>query len=123
MDKYIHDDTNGLWYERCGDYYLPCLALPEQESIGRWGQKYRAYLRKHKRDAYNAFRFGGTLEEHVAEIDQQARELFERLVEQIAMRQGITEQLKADDQMAWVSVMNHVRSIAEETVLSDLIYC
>ena len=65
----------------------------------------------------------GTPDEHVAEIDQQAKELFERLVEQIAMRQGVTEQLKADAQMTWVSAMNHVRSLAEETVLNDLIYC
>ena len=123
MDKYIYDDTNGLWYERCGDYYLPCLALPEQESVGRWGQKYRAYLRKHRREVYSTFQSKGTLDEHIAEIDQQAEEMFEQLVEQIAARQGITEQLKADNQMAWVSAMNHVRSIAEETVLSDLIYC
>ena len=123
MDKYIYDDTNGLWYERCGDYYLPCLVLPEQKGIGRWGQKYRAYLRKHKREAYNAFQSKGTLDEHIAEIDQQAEEMFERLVDQIAKRQGIMEQLKADDQMAWVSAMNHIRSIAEETVLNDLIYC
>ena len=123
MDKYIYDDTNGLWYERCGNYYLPCLALPEQESIGRWGQKYGAYLRKHKCEVYSIFQSKGILDEHIAKIDQQAEEMFERLVEQIAVRQGITEQLKADDQMAWVSAMNHVRSIAEETVLSDLIYC
>ena len=123
MDKYIYDENNGLWYERCGDYYLPCLTLPEQKSLGRWGQKYRAYLRKHKNDVYNAFQSDGTLDEHVAEIDHQAEEMFERLVKQIAMRQGVTEQLKAEDQMAWVSAMNHVRSIAEETVLSDLIYC
>ena len=120
MDKYIYDDTNGLWYERCGDYYLPCLALPEQESIGRWGQKYRAYLRKHRREVYSTFQSKGTLEKHGAEIDHQAEEMFERLVKQIAMWQGITEQLKAGDQMAWVSAMNHIRSIAEETVLSDL---
>ena len=123
MDKYIYDENNGLWYERCGDYYLPCLTLLKQKSVGKWGQKYRAYLRKHKREVYSTFQSKGTLDEHVAEIDQQAEEMFERLVEQIAMRQGVTEQLKADDQMAWVSAMNHVRSIAEETVLSDLIYC
>ena len=102
---------------------MPCLALPKQESIGRWGQKYRAYLRKHKREVYNVFQSDGTLDEHIAEVNQQAEEMFERLVDQIAMRHGITEQLKAEDQMAWVSAMNHVRSIAEETVLSDLIYC
>ena len=123
MDKYIYDDTNGLWYERCGDYYLPCLTLPEQKSAGKWEQKYRAYLRKHKREVYSTFQAKGTLDEHVAEIDHQAEEMFKRLVEQIAIRQGITEQLKANDQMTWVSAMNHVRSIAEETVLSDLIYC
>ena len=123
MDKYIYDENNDLWYERCGDYYLPCLTLPEQKSVGKWGQKYRTYLWKHKRGVYNAFQADGTLDEHVAEINQQAEEMFERLVKQIAMRQGITEQIKADDQMAWVSTMNHVRSIAEEIVLSDLIYC
>ena len=93
------------------------------KSTGKWGQKYRAHLRKHKREIYNAFQSDGTLDEHVAEIDQQAKELFERLVEKIATRQGITEQLKTDDQMVWVSAMNYIRSIAEETVLSDLIYC
>ena len=123
MNKYIYDENNGLWYERCGDYYLPCLTLTEPENVGKWGQKYRIYLREHKREVYNAFQSKGTLDEHVAEIDQQAKELFERLVAQIAARQGITEQLKADDQLAWVSAMNHVYSIAEETVLSDLIYC
>ena len=123
MDKYIFDENNGLWYERCGDYYLPCLVLPEQKSVGKWGRKYKAYLRKYKRGVYNVFQSDGTLDEHIAEIDQQAEELFERLVEQIATRQGITEQLKANDQIAWVSAMNHARSIAEETVLNDLIYC
>ena len=87
------------------------------------GQKYKTYLRKHKREICNAFQSDGTLDDHVAEIDRQAGEMFERLMEQIAGWQGITEQLKANDQMAWVSAMNHVRSIAEEIVLSDLIYC
>ena len=86
MDKYIYDDTNGLWYERCGNYYLPCLALPEQESVGKWGQKYRAYLQKHKHEVYNVFQSDGALDEHVAEINQQVEEMFERLVKQIAMR-------------------------------------
>ena len=87
------------------------------------GAEIQSISSEYKREVYNAFQSNGTLEKHVAEIDHQAEEMFERLVKQIAMRQGITEQLKADDQMAWVSAMNHVRSIAEETVLSDLIYC
>ena len=106
-----------------GDYYLPCLALSRQKNIGKWGQKYKAYLRNHKREVYNAFQSDGTLDEHVAEIDKQAEEMFGRLVKQIAIWQGITERRKDVDQMAWVSAMNHVRSIAEENVLSDLIYC
>ena len=112
MDKYIYDENNGLWYKRYGDYYLPCLTLPEQKSVGKWGQKYRAYLWKHKREVYGASHSKGTLDEHIAEIDQQAAKMFKRLVEQIAMRQGVTERLKAVDQMAWVSAMNHARSIA-----------
>ena len=99
------------------------MVWPEQKNIGRWGRKYRAYFRTYKCEVYNAFQSDGSLDERVAQIDQQADELFERLVAQIAARQGITEQLKADDQMAWVNAMNHVRSISEETVLSDLIYC
>ena len=95
MDKYIYNENNGLWYERCGDYYLPCLILPEQKSFGIWGQKYRSYLRKHKREVYNALRSNGTLDNHVAEIDRQAETMFGRLVEQIAAKRGITEQLKA----------------------------
>ena len=106
-----------------GTIICPVLVLPEQKNVDKWGQKYRSYLRNHKREVYNAFRYDGTLDKHIAEIDQQAEELFERLVEQVAMWQGITERLKADNQMAWVSAMNHVRSIAEEVVLSDLIYC
>ena len=86
MNKYIHDENNGLWYERCGDNYLPCLTLPGQKSVDKWGQKYRAHLRKHKSEGYNAFQSDGTFDKHIAEINQQAEEMFERLVEQIAMR-------------------------------------
>ena len=122
MDKYIYNKNSGLWYERCGDYYLPCLTLLEQKSIGKWGKKYGAYFREHKRKLYDAFQSDGILDEHIAEIDQQAKKMFEWVMEQITTRHGITEQLKADDQMACVSIMNHVRSIAAEAVLSDLIY-
>ena len=62
MDKYIYDKNNGLWYERCGDYYLPCLTLPEQKSVGKWGQKYRAYLREHKREVYFCWMFSVSLQ-------------------------------------------------------------
>ena len=104
-------------------YYLSCLTLAEQKSVGKWEQKYRVYFRKHKRELYNAFHSKGILDEHVATINRQALELFERLVEQITTQQSIMERLKAYDQMACVSAMNHVRSIAEKTVLNDLTYC
>ena len=100
MGKYIYDENNGLWYERCGDYYLPYLVLPEQKSVGKWGQNYKAYLRKrNQREVYNVFQSDGTLDEHIAEINQQAKELFERLVEQIATQKGITELLKAIERL------------------------
>lgn len=123
MDKYIFDESNGLWYERCGDYYLPCLALDEEKPVGVWGERYRRYLKEHRRGIYDEMLLNGTLDDHVAEIDRQAEEMFERLTAEMAKRDGITEQLKASDQMAWVGAMNRVRSIAEEAVLNDLIYC
>ena len=123
MDKYIYNESNGLWYERCGDYYLPCRALDEEKPVGVWGERYRRYLKEHRNSAYTEMFLNGTLDDHAAEIDQQAETMFGQLVEQIAAKRGITEQLKADDQMAWVSAMIQVRSIAEEDVLNDLIYC
>ena len=123
MDKYIYNESNGLWYERCGDYYLPCLALDEEKPVGVWGERYRRYLKEHRRSIYDELLLNGTLDDHVVEIDRQAEEMFVRLVEQTAIKYGITEQLKATDQMAWVSAMNHIRNIAQETVLNDLIHC
>ena len=123
MDKYIYNASNGLWYERCGDYYLLCLALDEEKPVGVWGERYRRYLKEHQRGIYDEMLLNGTLDDHVVEIDRQAEEMFERLTAEMAKRDGITEQLKASDQMAWVGAMNRVRSIAEEAVLNDLIYC
>lgn len=79
MDKYIFDESNGLWYERCGDYYLPCLTLPEQKPVGVWGQRYRCYLKEHRSAVYTAMLLKGALDDHVAEIDRQAEEMLDRL--------------------------------------------
>ena len=122
MEKYIYDESNGLWYELQGDYYLPCLTVPESKSVGIFGKRYRKYLKDHRNLIYTAMLLTGTLEDHVAEIDRQAEEMFDRLIEQMAEREGITEQLKARDQMAWVGAMNAIKQSAEEIVCHDLIF-
>ena len=104
MEKYKFDENNGLWYELQGDYYLPCLKLPEKEQphIGIWGQRHLRYLKKHHRVCYANLLTSGKLNSYLADIDQQAEGIFEQLVSQMAAAEGITEQLKATDQMAWV---------------------
>ena len=123
MDKYIYNESNGLWYERCGDYYLPCLALDEEKTVGVWGERYRRYLKEHRRSIYDEMLLNGTLDDYVAEIDRQAEEMFNYLIKQITVQEGITEQFKVSNQLAWVSSMNRIRSVAQEIVLTDLIYC
>lgn len=124
MDKYVYDNGNGLWYELHGDYYLPCLAAPEQdgEPIGIWGQRHRRYLREHKDGIYTGILLSGKLEEYLREIDWQAEEMFSQLVKQMAECEGVTEQLKAENQLAWVTQMNNLRSRAAEIVNHGLIF-
>ena len=101
MDKYIYDERNGLWYELQGDYYIPCLTLPTEEErpIGIWGQQHRRYLKEHKKAAYTMLLTNGKLNSYLADIDKQAEEMFSRLVKQLAEREGMTEALKAENQM------------------------
>lgn len=124
MEKYIFDERNGLWYELQGDYYIPCLKLPEEEQrpIGVWGQRQLNYLRESKRVLLSSLQFSGKLNSHLANIDSQAEEMFEQLVKQIATAEGITEQLKAENQMEWVAQMNSIRSRATEFVNNNLIF-
>lgn len=124
MDKYIYDKGNGLQYELHGDYYLPCLAVPEQdgEPVGIWGQRHRRYLREHKGGIYTGMLLTGKLEGYLREIDRQAEEMFSRLVTQLAEKDGITESLKARDQVDWVQRMNAVYASATEIVNTELIY-
>ena len=124
MDKYIFDEKNGLWYERQGDYYLPCLKLPKEEEqpIGIWGQRHRRYLRENRKVLYADLLTSGKLNSYLADIDRQAEEMFSRLVKQMADAEGITEKLKADDMMSWVGRMNGVRSRAAEIVNAELIF-
>lgn len=124
MEKYKYDENNGLWYELQGDYYLPCLKLPVEEPvhIGVWGQRHLNYLRENKRVLLSGLQLSGKLNSYLADIDKQAEEMCSRLVKQMAEREGITEQLKAENQMEWVRQMNNLRNRANEIVLHDLIY-
>ena len=125
MDKYIYNEKNGLWYELQGDYYLPCLNLPEESEvhIGIWGQRHRRYLKSHRRALYTSLLTSGKLNSYLADIDQQAEGMFSRLVKQLTEKEGVTETLKAENQMLWVQKMNNLRNAAMEIVLNELIYC
>ena len=124
MEKFIYDNNNGLWYELHGDYYLPCLAIPEEEvhTIGIWGRKHRRYLREHRPIIYSDLVLSGKLYGYLADIDTQARNKIDLLVMQLAEKEGINEHLKAQNQLAWVRAMNNIRNRAEEIVLKELIY-
>ena len=111
-------------YTQVGDYLLPDLKLPEEEQhpIGVWGQRHRRYLKEHRRATYATLFTGGKLNSYLADIDRQAEDMFLRLVNQMAEAEGVTEQLKADNQMEWIARMNNIRSRATEIVNHDIIY-
>lgn len=111
-----------LTYRKVGDYYLPNLTLPESPRVGKYGMLRRTYLRNHHRGIYTGMMLSGTLNAHLEEVDQQAGDMVEWLVKQMAKAQGITEQMKADDQLEWVRWMNAIRAAAEEIVLRELVY-
>lgn len=118
MERYIYNEKNGLWYELQGDYYLPCLKLPEEPEvhIGIWGQRHRRYLKSHRRALYTSLLASGKLNGYLADINQQAEEMFSRLVKQLSEKEGVTEALKVENQMLWVQSMNNIRSRATEIV-------
>ena len=124
MQKQIYDGKNGLWYELHGDYYLPCLSVPHQEqrSIGVWGQRHLRYLQQHRRALCAELLISGRLKRYLADLNEQAEAMFLRLIDQVAAREGITKQLKAQNQLLWVQRMNNIRGRAVEVVNNDLIY-
>lgn len=125
MDKYIYDKRNGLWYELQGDYYIPCLELPaekEERHIGIWGQRHLRYLKQHRKVLYSELLISGKLNDYLADLNEQAEELFSRLVKQLAEKEGVTEAIKEENQMLWVQRMNNIRSAAIEVVSNELIY-
>lgn len=111
-----------LTYRMEGDYRLPNLTAPEAPALGKYGMLRRSYLREHRSGIYTGMQLSGKLDQHLVEIDRQAREMMERLTRQMAAQQGVTEALKAENQMEWVGRMNSIRASAEETVLAQLVY-
>ena len=124
MDKYIFDESNGLWYELIGDYYFPCLTVPaeKEQPVGIWGQRHLRYIKEYRKARYTSLLLGGRLNRCLTEIDQQAQERLDTIIEQMAQAQGVTEALKAADQMAWVSRMNNIVANAKEILDDELIY-
>ena len=123
MKKTIFEEIGGT-YIRHGDYLIPCLTLPEEEQrfIGVWGQRHKRYLKEHKEAVYITLLTSGRLNSYLADIEEQAQERFERIVEQMKQAQGITEQLKAENQMEWVGRMNNIQACAREIVDEEMIY-
>ena len=123
MVKTIFEQMGGT-YEQQGDYLIPCLTLPteEEKSIGIWGQRHLRYLKTHRKITYTNLLTSGKLNSYLADINEQAEDMFSRLVKQMAEREGVTEKLKAENQMEWVGRMNNIRSRATEIVNNDLIY-
>ena len=124
MEKQIYDEKNGLWYELHGDYYLPCLTMPpeEQRHIGVWGQRHLRYIRQHRKVLYTELQITVKPNGYLADLNEQAEAMFFELVKQIAALEGVTEQLKAQDQMLWVQRMNSIRNRAMEVVNNELIF-
>lgn len=124
MEKYIYDENNGLWYELQGDYYIPCLKLPDKEQveIGVWGQRHLEYIKRHRKGFYASLVLDCKLNRYLADINKQSKEMFDILIEQFKQAEGINEQLKADNQMEWVCKMNNMRDRINEIIYKELIY-
>ena len=124
MEKRIYDKQNGLWYELQGDYYIPCLSLPEEEQkpIGIWGQRYLRYIKQHKRVFYANLLTSCRLNSYLADVNEQAENMFSRLVKELSEKENVTEKLKAENAMLWVQKMNNIRARVAEGVNAELIF-
>ena len=123
MKKQIYDEKNGMSYTLHGDYYLPDLVLREEEpTYGKYEMLRKQFLKEHRSARYQYMLLTGKLNEHLNQIDQEVREQVETLMEQMTEKQGVTEELKAQDQMEWVRLMNNIKASAEEIVLKNMIY-
>lgn len=121
MEKSTFEQMGGT-YRQKGDYLLPNLAVPGLAPVGIWGQRHLRYIKAHRKAVYTGLLLGGKLNDYLTEVDRQAEEMFLRLVNQMAERESVTEQLKADNQMEWVWRMNSIRARTEEIIYTELIY-
>ena len=123
MRKQIYDEKKGMSYTLHGDYYLPDLVLNEEEpTYGKYGMLRKQFLKEHRSAGYQYLLLTGKLNEHLNQTDQEAREQVETLMEQMTEKQGVTEELKAQDQMKWVRLMNNIKASAEEIILKNMVY-
>ena len=123
MKKQIYDEKNGMSYTLHGDYYLPDLVLREEEpTYGKYGMLRKQFLKEHRSARYQYLLLTGKLNEHLNQTDQEAREQVEMLMKQMAEKQGVTEELKAQDQMKWVGLMNNIKVSAEEIILKNMVH-
>ena len=123
MKKQIYDEKNGMGYTLHGDYYLPDLVLREEEpTYGKYGMLRKQFLKEHRSARYQYMLLTGKMNEHLNQIDQEVREQVETLMEQMTEKQGVTEELKAQDQMKWVRLMNNIKASAEEIILKNMVY-
>lgn len=125
LPKHYTNEQTGISYTLHGDYYLPDLVLPEDEDkrpIGKWGSLHKSYLQQHKRVFYNTLVSNLTLHSHLTDIDEQARSMFDTLVEQMMKREGVTEELKEQNQLEWICRMGNIQEQATEIVCKELIY-
>ena len=123
MKKQIYDEKNGMSYTLHGDYYLPDLVLREEEpTYGKYGMLRKQFLKEHRSARYQYMLLIGKLNEHLNQIDQEVREQVETLMEQMTEKQGVTEELKVQDQMKWVRLMNNIKVSAEEIILKNTVY-
>ena len=123
MEKHIYDEKNGLSYTLCGNYYLPDLVLNEEKpTYGKYGMLRKQFLKEHRPARYQYLLLCGKLTEHLNQIDQEAREQVEMLTEQMLKKQGVNDNLKRQDQMERVRLMNNIKASAEEIVLKNMVY-
>lgn len=124
MEKVIFDESNGLWYELQGDYYIPCLKIPDEEQveIGIWGMRHLEYIKHHRISFYSSLLVSCKLNRYLADIDKQAEVTFNTLINQFKEKEGITEQLKAENHLEWIGRMNNIRNRAIEVVNNEFIF-
>ncbi|MBS7060287.1 MAG: TnpV protein [Faecalibacterium prausnitzii] len=124
MKKHIYDESNGLWYERIGDYYIPVLTLSTEEQcpIGKWGRMHRDYIKEHRPILFNDLILSGHLWVYLVDLNEQAQERLDTIMEQMKAAEGVTEELKRTQQMEWVRRCNNIHNRAEEIILQEMIY-